>query len=635
MVPPHVSKRTHKILLWASFFLIIFGVRMFICNQFAVDAPFSDDWQIIGDLNNYRDTPILGPLLFKIHSAHIISFTRIEQLINVKFNGLWEMRVQNVLHSFIYSIYSLVTTLLINRVVKSRDLAVFAIALGIFAIPWAGDLTLWSLLSSFTWMMLFSVIQTAVLSLVGNRYLKAFLSLVVCSLASISMGAGSLTAILAAGWFTWLAIRNFSGPRSFNISAAAVHIGLFFFYYSLIPGSGEGLASDPVTSLKAFFRCLAFPTINVWPIGLLSFAPWFFLAWSCLRSKEVPSKEKLLLLFLGALVVMQSLGIAVFRGDNNNGGIPASRYYEILILGPLVNAAIILACPDLMGRKVATRTLATFLWTMMTLSGFLLMFFWRVCPWFTMDSGEWEQGLKQASLASWTRYEIETLPDYVDKKAPEISFHEDPEVNIRKFISRENDQDSLLPGAMFGGYPLSPAMGQDGFNINGYPDNRRPKPWLRYWGSHDRTGSPDKARKFESQPFASSSRYLDFDILTDKKSRFRFYNLGNSSLKLVRISDGYEIDLLKQLAFSFPSILRDRESVCVRLPAAGTYKIVAEDHEVDSGWFAFSEPTASGPLAYLTEPVLNSGKLITFAGIIALATSLFIRRSSAIPADQA
>ncbi len=635
MAPPTVLTRVHKVLLWTSFFLIIFGVRMFICNQFAVDAPFSDDWQIIGDLNQYRDTPILGPLLFKIHSAHIISFTRIEQLLNVKLNGLWEMRVQNVLHSLVYSVYGLVTALLINRTLKSRDLAVFMIALSIFGIPWAGDLTLWPLLSAFTWMMLFSVLQTAVLALVENRYSKVFLSLAVCSLASISMGAGSLTAILAAGWFMWLAIRNFPGPRSFNISVAILHIGLFFFFYSLIPGSGEGLASDPLTCVKAFLRCLAFPTINVWLIGLFSFIPWFLLAWDCIRGKEPPAKEKLLLLFLGALVVMQALGIAVFRGDNNNGGIPASRYYEILILGPLVNAAIILGYPELIRIKPAARTVAAFLWTMMTLSGFLLMFLWRVSPWFTMDSGEWEQGVKQAALASWTRHEIETLPDYIDKKAPEISFHEDPDTNIRKFISRGNDPSSLLPGAMFGGYPLSPAGGTDGFHINGYPNNRKPKPWLRYWGSHDRTGSPDKPRKFESQPFESAGRYLDFDILADKKSRFRFYNLGNCSLKLVRVSDGYEIDLLKQLAFSFPSILRDRESVCVKLPTAGVYKILAEDLEIDSNWFAFSEPTASGPLAYLAEPVLNSGKLIIFTGIIALAASLFIRRWNGIPADPA
>lgn len=611
----------HKLIShWLAFFLIVFGVRLIVCNHYAADIPFMDEWEMADQLREMRDHPALASQLFKVHVQHIIAFTRLEQLIVVKFNGLWQSRVANLFHAFVYTCFALAVTLGVHKALRGRNWFIFIAGLVTFSIPWAGDKMLWPLLSCFSWMMLWIVLLCWTLALVDRLPLKLVLSLGICVLAFVSMGPGALAPVLGGAWFFYLLLKDSPVNRRFHLLAVGLHFALFLVFYRLIPKEGgQGLASDLWTTLKAFLRCLAYPTVNVWVLGLLSFFPWAVLLGQLLLRKEKAAKSEALLLLLGSAVVLQSMAIAAFRGDNGNGGVPASRYYDALMFGPLVNLGILLFLFDKYPTSRKSPGIVASFWGLATISGFMLVLMWRTLPWLSLDSGEWEYGLKQSSLAAWARGEVGSVPSFADPKAPEVIYVGNVENAIEKVVSLSNAREALIPAAMIGGYPLRAAPESDGFELNGYPNNRLPRPWLRYWGSYDRSGGADHPRKFESQALELNCTHLQFDFLFDKKSRFRFYNLGQSSLKLVRLSDGFEVNILKALPRAFPSIFTDRETLTVRVPEPGLYKIVAEDLEVDGGWFAFSEPTASGPLGAVAQIILNSGKLALFLGVLLAA----------------
>ena len=114
--------------------------------------------------------------------------------------------------------------------------------------------------------------------------------------------------------------------------------------------------------------------------------------------------------------------------------------------------------------------------------------------------------------------------------------------------------------------------------------------------------------------------------MLDKKARLKGYALPERSLLLENTATGTQIPILRSLRTSLPSLLRDRESICVRLPAPGQYRILATDNQIQHGWFAFSEPVAYGPLAAVCHDLLNSGKVLLCAGLCLLGLSLVLQR---------
>ena len=615
---------------WLGFLLIVLGVRLTVCNQLATDAPLSDDWRVYDQLVPVQNgsQPVLSSHLFERHGQHFIFFTKLQEALAVKLNGPWQLRIENVFHALIFAAFALTATVLTVRSSGRNSGWVFGLALATFAIPWAGGRTLWAFLSCFSWLMFFTLLEAWVLVHAQRFLLRVGLSLVFCAACTVSLGSGVLMALVAAGWFVWQGVHR-PDERKAQWIAAALHLALFVIVYKSIPPTEEALTKHDglKTTLLPFLSCLSWPSVFAWPVGLLAFLPWFLLAWKWLRDPKSATQAESLLFLLGAAVALQSAGIAIFRGENNNGGMAGNRYYDILLLGPLLNAAI-LALPGgakLPASKAAWGRWLNIAWIGLTVAGMSANFFWRVMPWATKQNGEWDQGVKQSVMASYARGEIPAIAQaQAADEDPYALGYGAPFISER--IDITGNQQAMLPASVVGGFPLTPESDSKGFVLGGFPGSAASLPYLRYWGSFAQSTTDDVARTFISKPFACELPYLYFDLVLDKKARLKGYALRERSLLLENIATGAQIPILRSLRTSLPSLLRDRESVCVRLPAPGQYRILATDNQIQHGWFAFSEPVAYGPLAAVCHDLLNSGKALLCAGLCFLGLSLVLQR---------
>jgi hypothetical protein len=635
MIALNWKSRLVAVLPWFAFVLIVLGVRLSVCNRLATDAPLSDDWRVFDEIATVHDgkASLFSSHLLVPHGQHRIFFTKFQEALGVKLNGPWQLRIENVMHAGIFCLFAFTVTWLAVRASGKNGGLVYGLALATFAIPWAGGRTLWAFLSCFSWMMWLTVLGAWVLSSVQRPWLRAGLSLLLCGLATIALGSGSLTALVAASYFIWLGVHRVGNSRREHFVMAAFHLAMFLVVYLNIPKTTEELTKHDGlrTTLLPFLRGLGWPTVFAWPAGLLAFIPWFCLAWRWLKNPAAATKSESLLFLLGAGLVLQCAGIAIFRGENNNGGVPGNRYYDILMLGPLVNAAI-LALPKGLGlapSKLAWGRGITFAWVGLTVAGMGVNFFWRVLPWATTENGEWDQGIRQARMAAYARGEIATIPQAkgTTEEDPYDLGHATDFVMER--IDRKGNQQALLPSTVVGGFVLTPDSTSNGFVPGGFPPNYSGRDYLKYWGTFATSDQPDPVRRFSSEPITCELPYLCFDLILDKKARLKSYRLPSRSLLVERISDGVQIDVMGALKTTLPSILRDRESVCVKLPGPGSYRILATDDEVGHAWMAFSEPLAYGPLAAICHDVLNSGKLLLWVGLIFLGASITLRRLSA------
>ena len=615
---------------WLGFLLIVLGVRLTVCNQLATDAPLSDDWRVYDELVPVHNgsQPVLSSHLFERHGQHQIFFTKLQESLALKLNGPWQLRIENVFHALIFAAFALTASVLTVRASGRNAGWVFGLALATFAIPWAGGRTLWAFLSCFSWMMFFTLLESWVLVHTQRFLLRVGLSLVFCAACTVSLGSGVLMALVAAGWFVWQGVHRPDERRAQWI-AAALHLALFVVVYKNIPPTEEALTQHDGlrTTLLPFLRGLGWPLVFVWPAGVLAFLPWFLLAWKWLRDPKSSTQAESLLFLLGGAVALQCAGIAIFRGENNNGGIPGNRYYDILLLGPLINAAI-LAMPGgakLPASKAAWGRWLNLAWIGLTVAGMCANFFWRVMPWAMKQNGEWDQGVKQSVMAGYARGEIPAI-------AQAQAADEDPYAlgYVSTFISERIDitgnQQAMLPASVVGGFPLTPEPASKGFTLGGFPGSAASLPYLRYWGSFAQSTTDDVTRTLISKPFQCDLPYLYFDLVLDKKARLKGYALPERSLIVENIATGVQIPILRSLRTSLPSLLRDRESVCVRLPAPGQYRVLATDNQIQHGWFAFSEPVAYGPLAAKCHDILNSGKALLCAGLCLLGLSLVLQR---------
>ncbi len=635
MIASSWKTRLLALLPWLAFALIVLGVRLSVCNRLATDAPLSDDWRVFDEIAEVHDgkVPLFSGHLLVPHGQHRIFFTKFQEALGVKLNGPWQLRIENVMHAGIFCLFALTASWLAVRASGKNGGLVYGLALATFAIPWAGGRTLWAFLSCFSWMMWLTVLGAWVLSSVQRPWLRAGLSLGLCGLATFALGSGSLTALVAASYFIWLGVHRVGNSRREHFIFAALHLALFLAVYLNIPKTTEELTKHDGlrTTLLPFLRGLGWPTVFAWPAGLLAFIPWFCLAWRWLKNPAAATKSESLLFLLGAGLALQCAGIAIFRGENNNGGVPGNRYYDILMLGPLVNAAI-LALPKGLGlaqSKLSWGRWITFAWVGLTVAGMGVNFFWRVLPWATTENGEWDQGIRQARMAAYARGDTQTIVE-AQPATEEDPFDLGHDVKvIMERIDRTGNESAMLPAAVVGGFPLTSEPTSTGFIQGGFPPNYSARPYLKYWGTFTTSDQPDAERSFTSQPFHCELPYLYFDLILDKKARLKGYRLPGRSLVLEKVGGGESIDIFSALRTTLPSILRDRESVCVKLPGPGEYRVVAKDDEVGHAWMAFSEPLAYGPLAAICHDVLNSGKLLLWLGLVALGASITLRKLSA------
>ncbi|NQT18705.1 MAG: hypothetical protein HQ592_03305, partial [Planctomycetes bacterium] len=367
--------------------------------------------------------------------------------------------------------------------------------------------------------------------------------------------------------------------------------------------------------LKASLKSLAWPNVYFPPAALLSLSLLAVLGIQFLVKKEARDCRTLLLLSLGGLAVLNAVSIGVFRGENNNFGMPSFRYTDLLLGLPLVVLLAGLRTIELAERKNAQTVLRllTALAFLVFAGGYTIHSLYRIWPFVARENGEWRGGAAHAALKESLRAGESAVADRMyDQDSP---YHPPSDE-----WAGARESDGILRSGLLFGIELECATGgatagereEDGFRPAGYFPALQPPAHLTFLGSYGPQEEGEE-RRFVSESFVCHGPALEFGLLLDKKARFRKYQLPGCTLDLVRESTGERRELLSRLLYGYPSLLRDREEISVPVVPGEAYRIEAADTD-PVAWFAFSEPRDAGRLSPVMVALFNSSKLFALAG---------------------
>jgi hypothetical protein len=455
--------------------------------------------------------------------------------------------------------------------------------------------------------------------LVGAPRLGWLRGLAVCALvflATFSAGSGCLLGLAVAAMLGIRALlaRKITIPETV---VAGVSFAVFAWALCTMPRGGGG-SPPPLQAIKALLSGLAWPNVFFAPAAFLASLPLALLGFRYLQVPAFRTRNIEALLLMAGFVLLQCVGMGVFRGENGNFGMPSGRYNDIVIFVGLLNFTALLI---LLREWPTSRSmhLLRLLWVGLTVAGCGIHFLWRTWPFLARENGEWYEWDKQDAARQF----VETgdpacIPELMGGNWDETLDITDKPERIRAILTGTAPERRITPGSLVG-IPLKSATTQ-GFQEQGYPRPYYALPHFKYWGSY--TGLRESGMgTFESAPFIPAADYLSFSIIVNKKARFTGYRLDGLSLTLVEQATGHETPLLPQLRSRFPSLFRDQEIVTAPVKKGARYVVQASDAS-PSEWFAFSQPWEGGRLTGITQALLDSGKLVLFCGLLLLVVAL-------------
>ena len=597
--------------------LTILGVRFALIERFTSTVPLADDWLMMDKLEQWSNGERDWAWLAERHNGtHLVLFSRLLAAVSVELNGLWEPRVDNFLHALVYAGYAVIAALFFSRIVPERRALMRGLVLFFFAVPFAGVRTTWAFLSCFDFCSAFAFLAFGVMAWHGGKKWALPGALLLAGAASFSLGSGCMAGLALAGVAGLEMIAARKVIRQ-NVWWAVAGSAIFLGFY-LTMGKPVATAPQPFVlteSISAACKALAWP-IFLTPLAISALVPFALLLWQYFRSapefRADPPVKALLLAW--AWLLLQAMAIGFMRGDNGNRGIPSNRYNDLLMPFVFVEAATLL----FLYLRQPTRPLLLVrnAWALLLVAGVSLHVLWRTWPFMAHENGEYNEWVRQRNVREFFRGNpgplrtaqrevkdssaIYMIGDRLEPMLNEIADGKWKIKTVGSMVGIElklGDTNTMIaPGAVPPEYYTQPPLNYYG-SFSGYE--------LEAWTGHAMT--PVTGVRGD---------YLTFDLILDKKARFTNYALPDLTLRLLG-NDGSSVDLLAGLRRQPPFLLRDRESVCVRV-SPGTYRLECRDDSEDLS-IAFSAPMEGGHISGPVHLALQSSKLLIAAGIAILA----------------
>ena len=338
-----MSRRLLRVLLPATLFVIILGLKLDVIDRFGSDLPHWDQWDAEG-LHVYM--PWFNHRLgltdfFRPHNEHRIVLTKLLGFAELLLNGQWDVRLQCVVNALLHSSLAALFFCIGRRhLAREWQVGWFALVALLCGLPLAWQ----NVLGGFHSQQYFLIGLTF-----GAIYLLPFASPwsrrwwagAACAfLALFSMGSGLFAAAivlpvaLLRGWL--LRQRQLIPPPTLALCLGIIALAWVsrvevYFHESLKAHTLGDFLLYAVHSLQ-------WPAQNHPWLALILWAPVIGLLGVVLRRGVVAAEINfpLFTLGLGGWTVLQILASAYARGAG--AGWPASRYVDTLTLGTLANA---------------------------------------------------------------------------------------------------------------------------------------------------------------------------------------------------------------------------------------------------------------------------------------------------------
>ena len=324
-----------------ALFVVVFGARLWIVNGYGSPVPFWDQWDAEG-------AGLFAPFLrrslslahfFTPHNEHRIVLTRLLSLGLFQLDGMWDPRLEMVVNAIIAAGTAVVVAGLVLRELGMSWWRHVVAGVGVlWSLPYAWENTVCGFQSQFYLLLFFSFL--ALWGLCHGRAYSApwWIGAVSTVLAGLTMASGFLaplavvfirSAAVALDRKTW---RTHLSTLVFCLLCVATSV----FFMTTAPQNHGFRAQGPRYFLGSFCRNLSWPECRVSAAFLFLFAvPAFILARGLFQKERRQSRAGWFLSVLFVWVVLQAGALAYGRGGF--GGVPASRYQDVLAIGLLAS----------------------------------------------------------------------------------------------------------------------------------------------------------------------------------------------------------------------------------------------------------------------------------------------------------
>jgi hypothetical protein len=609
-------RRYREYVLLSSLLLLITGIRIYAGVRCLAELPSGDDATTLTWLQGWSRGVHNWSFIFKLHNgAHPLEFFYLLSLVQYQINGFWDGRLDFIVFCLVHSVYAAVAFFVFRNVLERRDRGwIYTLIFVVFALPFAGYRISLGIMWPNLMPMILGLLSIYLFAYHRGSWATCAAICVLSLVAAGNTGTGCLCALLIVvltGFESGLA-RRVTGP---DLTLMIVCLTIFLACYLNIKsnnhtGLGEGIG--------AFLKALAWPTVFASVAGLPAILPPTVVAFLPIIDPSYRRKNVTFLTGTFGLLALIAVGTGLLRGDNNNMGIPSGRYTEFFFLMPLVTGVAL--CLLYRRSTGGWRTLCmvfSFGWLCCQTAGFTIQIVYRLIPFISQETGEWNAGQQQVLFRQLVRGEV---------PLQNVAFHDDETLDITPLLTSAAAAHQPVPAmtdAMVAGFDLQPGS-QGNYVFGGYHPSYQPRPMRLYRGSFDRANPAAADKTFVSGPFQPQAPYLTLDVIVDKKARFTNYRLDGLHLTLVDTTDGSRTEMLPRLARTYPFVFRDWEMIYARVIPRHSYRIESRDASA-AGWLAFSEPLESGRLTPLIVGFCQSGKFFCLLGAGLLMLALYLR----------
>ena len=349
----YIRANPSRFWLILGLFLGVWGAKLQVLHIYSVDIPFEDEWHAdaMKLFKPWEEGTLRISDLFTPHNEHRILFTRLWDLGWYLLNGQWSPQLLMIANAALHSLLAVVWFLVLERSLsKTGKLAFLLITSVLIALPYSTATALAAFQSQFYFLLLFSTLGIWLMT-AFPPFIPAWwggMGLMICAFFSVS--SGLLGFLTVAFGFVLKYLRDRQLKRS-EWYAAGLLVGIFGVGYLLrteVPNHEQLLATSAEAFLKSFSMALAWPQVNTVALSAIYYAP-FLLLNSLYVLRRIPYTPTVVFLLSSGWWIIMNIGASAYlRGGA--GEPPAVRYWDILLMGVILNAACLLYIPRINGR---------------------------------------------------------------------------------------------------------------------------------------------------------------------------------------------------------------------------------------------------------------------------------------------
>lgn len=595
------TNKINKMFIY-SFLCILLGMKLLLIQYAGFPQPVWDQWdaQAFNLYIPYLEGNLTIQSLLEPHNEHRIFTTRILSLGLLLANDQWDPILEMVINSFLHiSSLLIFVKVIYNTSNKKYASVAFFIGSLIWMLPFGWDNAVSGFQSQFYFLLIFSFSSLYLITQHNalTKYWVIGLILSLCAIFSMASGSIIYVAIIVYIIFSMLYHRK---KTSSDIITLVTCVVIFFVALSITPkieGHEPLKAQSVYAFLQSFFSATAWPFISVPPLAIVVWSPAIIWLLTKLKSKERLTAFECYLILVSLWVLLQAAAFAYSRGAS--GTMPVSKYMDILLISPLLNALFLIRTLDLFAQlekcySIKKRYLA-FSWFFLIVVGLIALLGKYTIP-----------GIKEQK--HYGEIQLSIMKEYVYSNNTSVllnkPFRHIPYPDANRMISiLENPKlRSILPAQFSNIGDITDLSDSKGFVIDGfYPfvgkNNSEPS-----IGSYGADGDSTTG-EYRSQLFQSTAKYIEIP--------FSGY-LGEKGITAyIEMEDGQKIELgMKHLAKEkWKRLLVDNPKKPFRISI------------LDSSpkfWVAMSTPKSVGQFSYLAAQLVDHSKQILLLGLIIL-----------------